>query len=130
MGKPTIVQAICAQHVCLPPASSPCMLHMSTTHPAPEGAATAPCRACTFFCSPQQTQCLSKLSSTHGQSPAKPEQLPGSARRVPHDKLNILATGQLGMLAEGLDDEVTEAAVRVDGALVDLDDRVGKLGGL
>lgn len=78
---------------------------------------------------PPTTQASTKESLTHGQSPAEPKQLPGCARRVPDDKLDVPAASQLGMLAEGLDDKVTEAAVRVDRALVDLHDGLGKLGG-
>lgn len=66
---------------------------------------------------------------TDWQAPAEPEQLPGGAGGVAHDELDILATGELGVLTEGLDDEVAEATVRVDRALVGLDDRLGELGG-
>lgn len=66
---------------------------------------------------------------TDWQAPAEPEQLPGGAGGVAHDELDIPAAGKLGVLTEGLDDEVAEATVRVDRALVGLDDRLGEVGG-
>lgn len=64
------------------------------------------------------------------QSPANSEKLPGQARGLFDSKLDILALGELRMVAKALDNDVAQATVLVDSSVVDILDRVGELGRL